>query len=72
MSDVAPEVIAQWMADHLEQRGRLYQDYAVHGIATTFGDEFTYLNENGNPAIDRRVLRAFRLRKSAMFSSVET
>lgn len=60
MSDVTPEVIAQWMVDHLEQQGSLYQTNAVDGIAKTFGDEFTYLNDNGNPAIDKRILRAFR------------
>ena len=29
-------------------------------IARRFGEEFTYHNENGNLAIDRRVLKAFR------------
>jgi hypothetical protein len=25
-----------------------------------FGEQFTYTNDNGNPAIDKRVLKAFR------------
>ena len=60
MSDTTPEAIAQWMLSRLEQSGRLYQAEAVQDIAAKFGDEYTYLNDNGNPAIDRRILRAFR------------
>lgn len=60
MSDVTPEEIAQWMADRLEQQGSLDQADAVDEIAKRFGEQFTYLNDSGNPAIDRRVLRAFK------------
>lgn len=60
MSDMTPGAIAQWMLSRLEASGRLYQAEAVQDIASKFGDEFTYLNENGNPAIDRHVLRAFK------------
>lgn len=42
------------------QRGFLYQEVVVGQIQRAFGDEFVYTNENGNQAIDRRVLRAFR------------
>jgi hypothetical protein len=58
--DVTPETIAQWMVSRLEQEGRLYQSDAVSEIAERFGDEFTYENDNGNPAIDKRVTTAFR------------
>jgi hypothetical protein len=60
MSDTTPEAIAQWMLSSLEETGRLYQADAVRDIAGKFGDEFTYLNDNGNPAIDKRILRAFK------------
>jgi uncharacterized protein DUF6953 len=59
-SETTPEVIAQWMLAELERRQNLYQADAVSEIAGKFGPEFTYLNENGKPAIDRRVLKAFR------------
>jgi Family of unknown function (DUF6953) len=48
------------MRDELENTGQLYQWEAVLGIQSRFGDDFTYLNESGNFAIDRRVFRAFR------------
>jgi len=55
-----PEDVAQWMIDELEKSGQLYQWEAVLELQSRFGDDFTYLNESGNFAIDRRVLRAFR------------
>jgi DNA-binding IclR family transcriptional regulator len=54
-----PEDIARWMLDELEKAGYLYQWEAVYQIQSRFGVDFTYLNESGNFAIDRRVLRAF-------------
>jgi hypothetical protein len=55
-----PEDVARWMLDELEKAGYLYQWEAILEIQSRFGDDFTYLNESGNFAIDRRVLRAFR------------
>jgi hypothetical protein len=60
MDDVTPEVIAQWMLGQLGQGKRLYQEDAAGEIAERFGAEFIYENDNGNPAIDKRVLRAFK------------
>ncbi|HEY6443366.1 MAG TPA: hypothetical protein VIY66_08515 [Candidatus Acidoferrales bacterium] len=54
------EDIARWMAEELERRGSLCQEDAVQDIAKKFGQDFTYENENGNPAIRRDVLAAFR------------
>ncbi len=52
--------VASWMKGQLEKHQTLYQDVAVHEIQSRFGPEFTYLNDAGNPAIDRKVLAAFR------------
>ena len=57
-----PEDVAQWLLDELEKTGKLYQWAAILEIQSRFGDDFVYLNESGNFAIDRRVLRAFRSR----------
>ena len=54
-----PEDVAQWMIDELEKTSLLYQWEAILELQSRFGDDFTYLNESGNFAIDRRVLRAF-------------
>lgn len=52
--------VAQWMLEELKREKYLYQNSMVSDIESKFGEEFTYVNENGNPAIDRRVLREFR------------
>jgi hypothetical protein len=53
--------IAHWMLDELTRGGELYQETAVSQIALKFGYEFTYDNENGNLAIRRDILAAFRI-----------
>ena len=55
-----PQEVAEWMAQAVTEQGRLYQERAVRHIAEHFGEEFTYENESGNPAIAKPVLRAFR------------
>lgn len=58
-SDITPETVAQWMVDQIQPRKDLFQMDAVSGIAKKFGAEFTYTNKNGNPAIDKNVLKIF-------------
>lgn len=58
--DATPEDVGQWMATRLQENGRLYQRRTAREIAERFGGAFTYLNGNGNLAIDKRVLKAFR------------
>lgn len=59
-SDATPEVIAQWMLDQLKTKRELAQADVVREIIRQFGPEFSYTNANGNPAIDQRILKAFR------------
>ena len=54
------EEVAQWMLSSVLETGRLYQETGVYSIRDKFGEEFTYINENGNLAIDKNVLKAFR------------
>ena len=54
------EDVARWMQSEIERTGELYQIDAVAEIEFKFGPEFVYENEPANPAIDRRILRAFR------------
>ena len=55
-----PQDVAQWMFDEVMRTGVLDHQTAVHRIQTTFGREFIYENENGNPAIDPDVLTEFK------------
>lgn len=54
--------VAGWMLRELRASagGVLYQEHAAARIAEQFGEAFVYTNENGNVAISRDVLTAFR------------
>lgn len=52
--------VAEWMLAQLRHGQWLYQETVVGDIESRFGEEFTYINDNGNPAISREVLKAFR------------
>jgi hypothetical protein len=56
-----PAQVAAWMLDELKRRGGwLEQDDAAMAIERRFGKAFVYDNANGNMAISRGVLGAFR------------
>jgi hypothetical protein len=57
----APEV-AEWMVQQIAEAGYLYQSHAVKEIRCRFGEPFLYRNQNGNPAIDKRVMKLFNER----------
>jgi hypothetical protein len=54
--------VAEWMLKEFHRGdGVLRQRDAAKRIAICFGEEFTYKNDNGNPAIIQSVLDQFRL-----------
>ena len=48
------------MADKIQKEEWYPQELFAGEIEDLFGDEFTYVNENGNRAIDKKVLAEFR------------
>ncbi len=52
--------VAAWMVEHLKAQTWLYQETVVWEIQQQFGDDFVYENQNGNVAIGKEVLAAFR------------
>ena len=52
--------VAQWMVDRIQERGYEDQEFFVREIGPRFGAEWDYVNNDGNPVIDPKVLRAFR------------
>jgi hypothetical protein len=55
-----PRIVAEWMLGEVERRRELYQEDAAFEITKNFGEQFTYENDNGNLAISRTILTAFR------------
>lgn len=59
--ELTPRNVAQWMLQELHRRdGWLQQRDTVRGIVEQFGEEFTYQNRHGHPAISPDVLKEFR------------
>jgi hypothetical protein len=56
----SPKDVAEFMQRRLKQDQALYQDVVVYEILNKFGEEFTYINRNGNLSIDKSVLQEFR------------
>lgn len=57
---MTPAEVATWMLAEVQRDGVLYQDTAVGDIEQLFGAEFVVVNDNGNSAIRKDVLAAFR------------
>jgi hypothetical protein len=55
-----PREVAEFMTSLFDKWGELEQSWAAVKIHARLGEEFVYLNENGNWAIDRRVLKEFK------------
>ena len=60
---MTPKDVAEFMVAEMGTDFYYYLDQksAVHRIRERFGDEFIYVNRNGNAAIDKRVLDEFNL-----------
>lgn len=58
--DMTPAEIAAWMLAKVNSDHFVYQETVVYEIPSEFGEEFTYLNDAGNLAIRKDVLKAFR------------
>jgi hypothetical protein len=55
-----PTEVAKWMFDELKRQDSLYQNVIAFDITKNFGGEFTFINTNGNLAINIDVLEEFR------------
>lgn len=48
------------MQSRIQEHGELYQDDAAAKIESRFGNDFIDINESGNSAITKAVLKVFR------------
>jgi hypothetical protein len=55
-----PKDVAAWMLAQVDENDELLQVDAVGEIQRLFGPKFVYVGDNGEMAIDRRVLYQFR------------
>jgi hypothetical protein len=52
--------VARFMKVQLDKEHFMPLNWIVYEVIERFGEEFTYTNDNGNPAFNRDVLVAFR------------
>jgi len=52
--------IAEWMLEEVKERGILRQEEVVQFIADHYGGLYLYMNDNGNPSIDKEVKKLFK------------
>ena len=60
MADTSASDVAKFMVEELDKRKYLDQEIIVQKIKKQFGGAFVYINENGNYAIARGVLKEFK------------
>ena len=52
--------VAEWMTSELKDKGKLNQIDAVKHIFDNFGEDFIYVNDNGNRSISKDVKKSFK------------
>lgn len=60
MADATSESVARWLLAKIASQRVVYQETVVYEINQTFGGDFVYVNDNGNLAIAKGVLKEFR------------
>jgi hypothetical protein len=58
--EVTAQHVAEWMVEEIRFKGNLYQTDAIEYVKTNFGDQFVFINENGNASLSKEVKKAFR------------
>ncbi|GLX67214.1 DUF6953 family protein [Paenibacillus glycanilyticus] len=52
--------IAEWMVHEIKNRGNLRQEEAIAHVKEHFGEQYIFVNENGNASLEKEVKKAFR------------
>ncbi|MBN3524556.1 DUF6953 family protein [Paenibacillus apiarius] len=58
--EVTAQQVAEWMVAEIKFKGVVYQSDVIAYVKTHFGEEFVFVNENGNASLSKDVKKAFR------------
>lgn len=58
--EVTAQEVAEWMVKEIRSTGTLYQTDAIEYVKSHFGEQFVFVNENGNTSLSKEVKKAFR------------
>lgn len=51
--------VAEWMVGEIKFTGTLRQEAAIEYVRANFGEQFVFVNENGNASLSKEVKRHF-------------
>lgn len=60
MMEITAQQVAEWMVEEIRFKGNLYQTNAIEYVKTNFGEQFVFVNDNGNASLSKEVKKAFR------------
>ncbi|AIQ27097.1 MULTISPECIES: hypothetical protein [Paenibacillus] len=58
--EVTAQEVAEWMVKEIKFTGTLHQTAAIEYVKANFGEQFVFVNENGNASLSKEVKKAFR------------
>ncbi|NOU83152.1 hypothetical protein GC101_30265 [Paenibacillus sp. LMG 31459] len=58
--EVTAQEVAEWMVKEIKFIGTLHQTAAIEYVKANFGEQFVFVNENGNASLSKEVKKAFR------------
>lgn len=58
--EVTAQEVAEWMVKEIKFTGTLRQEDAIEYVKTHFGEQFVFVNDNGNSSLSKEVKKAFR------------
>lgn len=58
--EVTAQEVAEWMVKEIRFTGTLHQTAAIKYVKENFGEQFVFVNENGNASLSKEVKKAFR------------
>ena len=51
--------IAQWMVSQIEHNGMMHQSDVIAHVKANFGEQYVFVNENGNESLSKRSKKHF-------------
>jgi hypothetical protein len=58
--EVTAQEVAEWMVKEIKFTGTLHQTAAIEYVKANFGEQFVFVNENGNASLSKEVKKVFR------------
>lgn len=58
--EASAQQVAEWMVNEIKFTGILHQSDAINYVKANFGEQFVFVNDNGNESLSKEVKKQFR------------